>query len=149
MKQRNVVEKQLIQALNRYGSVCTRPDCKFWHPESVVTDSDDVDVGEKLSRLNMSWVPHTLNLALLQNGKVASVAEVDQGEVKEAESERKTYHLYVRVDVFRPWVIPVRGFAHFVSDFDSVKNFTLSQVCRLLRYHGSYLGLAPQRGFGH
>jgi hypothetical protein len=44
----------------RYGSACTRPDCKFWHPEpdEINNVHQNEDISNKCARLGQSWVPH-------------------------------------------------------------------------------------------
>lgn len=56
----------------RYGSSCTRPDCKFWHPEgdSPVSEPVKEDVGAKCASLGISWIPSNMRLNLLSSGKV-------------------------------------------------------------------------------
>jgi len=56
----------------RYGSSCTRPDCKFWHPEgeTIVSEPVKVDVGAKCASLGLSWIPSSMKLNLHSNGKV-------------------------------------------------------------------------------
>jgi len=43
----------------RYGNSCTRPDCKFWHPEAdETTIQQSEDISNKCARLGQSWIPH-------------------------------------------------------------------------------------------
>ena len=65
----------------RYGGACSRPDCKFWHPENADTQraggggggaaSVDVDVGAQCSKLGLSWIPLHMVIYLHENGKVS------------------------------------------------------------------------------
>ena len=56
----------------RYGGSCTRPDCKFWHPEVDLSlpQSND-DMGAKCQKLGLSWIPSEMVLRLHENGKVS------------------------------------------------------------------------------
>lgn len=84
----------------RYGLGCNRPDCKFWHPQqqdgggAAGGAEAATDVGDQLARLGISWVPHELNLALMEGGKVESVTgRREQEEKPEEEKKRKKYKL--------------------------------------------------------
>ncbi len=84
----------------RYGLACNRPDCKFWHPHQSQPGagagtegggaSNVVDVGDRLVKLGLSWVPQEMNLVLQGDGRV----KVDSGELgaegkAEEEGDRK------------------------------------------------------------
>ena len=70
----------------RYGSSCSRPDCKFSHPdaqESIQAEQPvKVDIGAKCASLGLSWIPDTMRLNLHQTGKLT------QGEPEEATEDR-------------------------------------------------------------
>lgn len=63
----------------RYGNSCTRPDCKFWHPESesVIPKPAKVDIGAKCASLGISWIPKNMILNLHSNGKVSCSGNAD------------------------------------------------------------------------
>ena len=63
----------------RYGNSCTRPDCKFWHPESesVIPKPTKVDIGAKCASLGISWIPNNMILNLHSNGKVSCSGNAD------------------------------------------------------------------------
>ena len=66
----------------RYGNSCTRPDCKFWHPETeaAVPEPIKVDIGAKCASLGLSWIPNIMTLNLQENGKVTSTQNSDETE---------------------------------------------------------------------
>ncbi len=89
----------------RYGLGCNRPDCKFWHPHQQQQQQqqqpqqqqhlhgqdggaggDLQDVGDRLAKLGLSWVPHRMDVVLKPHGKV-TVAGEDDEEVKDEEGE--------------------------------------------------------------
>ena len=66
----------------RYGSSCSRPDCKFSHPDTESIQAEQpvkVDIGAKCASLGLSWIPDTMRLNLHETGKLT------QGEPEEAE----------------------------------------------------------------
>lgn len=84
----------------RYQQSCTRPDCKFWHPDNATQGTGasqhgvkkvvgEEDIGDKLAAIGVSWFPLSLNLKLLDNGRVVNAAEEVASEVK----EYKNYNL--------------------------------------------------------
>eukprot|EP00095_Tigriopus_kingsejongensis_P002899 maker-scaffold336_size202805-snap-gene-0.16 protein:Tk02899 transcript:maker-scaffold336_size202805-snap-gene-0.16-mRNA-1 annotation:"pab-dependent poly -specific ribonuclease subunit pan2" len=73
----------------RYGLSCNRPDCKFWHPEQEPTAKKAEDIGDKLRRIGVSWIPEEIELNLLENGDVKSSAEKTESKVVET----RKYHL--------------------------------------------------------
>ncbi len=88
----------------RYGLGCNRPDCKFWHPQQGNQDAGgpsgagggggemQQDVGDKLARLGLSWVPHEMEVALMGDGKVRVGRDVPEDE-EEKVVERRKYTL--------------------------------------------------------
>ncbi len=78
----------------RYGQGCNRPDCKFWHPadQEGAVNKEDVDVGDKLAKLNLSWVPMTITINRHENGKVSYGQQLGELEGVAIE-ESKTYDL--------------------------------------------------------
>ncbi|TRY64214.1 hypothetical protein TCAL_00495 [Tigriopus californicus] len=64
----------------RYGLSCNRPDCKFWHPEQEVAIKESEDIGDKLHRLGVSWIPEKIQLNRLANGEVRSTSTVHEEE---------------------------------------------------------------------
>ena len=75
----------------RYGNSCTRPDCKFWHPEneSAIPEPIKIDIGAKCASLGVSWIPNVMTLNLHSNGKISS----ENSEEKEEIMSSKTYEL--------------------------------------------------------
>ena len=65
----------------RYGSGCNRPDCKFWHTPSLTAGENaetvEDNVGDKLYKHKLSWVPHTMKLRVNEAGKVIADDEGD------------------------------------------------------------------------
>lgn len=88
----------------RYALACTRPDCKFWHPEpeSSTVPAHSVDIGTKCARLGISWIPLVMTIHRHANGKVSTGADVkplpSTNENDSPDSlkvvETKTYELY-------------------------------------------------------
>ena len=76
----------------RYGGSCTRPDCKFWHPEVDPSATQSVDLGAKCQKLGVSWIPTEMILRLHENGKVSY--EEQGGDVGSPIVETKTFQLY-------------------------------------------------------
>ena len=70
------VEPVKLQPANvkpcRYGSSCSRPDCKFSHPdvENAPVETAKVDIGAKCASLGLSWIPDVMRLNLHENGKL-------------------------------------------------------------------------------
>ena len=56
----------------RYGSSCSRPDCKFSHPdvENAPVETAKVDIGAKCATLGLSWIPDVMRLNLHDTGKL-------------------------------------------------------------------------------
>jgi len=80
----------LGQKACRYSGSCTRPDCKFWHAgQDGVLKEPTLDVGDKLAKLQKSWVPFNVTLYLGQDGIVRTSQDTD---VPTAES--RNYSLY-------------------------------------------------------
>ena len=84
----------------RYGSACTRPDCKFWHPDAdpaskaaAAVASVDVDVGAQCSKLGLSWVPLAMTIYLHENGKV-SYGDTPDPAIESPVVDRRRYELY-------------------------------------------------------
>ena len=74
----------------RYGLSCNRPDCKFWHPEPEVGAKETEDVGDKLAKLNLSWIPEQMTLKRHANGHISST---DEDKCDEEVVESRTYQL--------------------------------------------------------
>jgi len=74
----------------RYAMKCTRADCKFWHPSQEVIKEPALDVGDKLAKIQQSWVPFEVTLYLAEDGTVHTKGEVEGKVMKES----RTYHLY-------------------------------------------------------
>ena len=75
----------------RYGIGCTRPDCKFWHPESDSTNQQNIDIGAKCAKIGVSWIPSEMTLHRKKDGKITYGNEdsLDPSVV-----ETKVYQLY-------------------------------------------------------
>ena len=68
----------------RYGSSCSRPDCKFSHPDvenAPVETTAKVDIGAKCATLGLSWIPDTLRLNLHENGKLTPGAATEEDKL--------------------------------------------------------------------
>lgn len=76
----------------RYGLGCNRPDCKFWHPEVNSGQPEKVDIGDKLDKLNLSWVPMSMRLARNKDGKIVSASDDLTGD-EDGVEEVKSYQL--------------------------------------------------------
>jgi PAB-dependent poly(A)-specific ribonuclease subunit 2 len=79
----------------RYGTTCSRPDCKFWHPGTQSCEynssKDEVDIGDKLMAANVSWVPHQICLRRHASGKVSSDEDLELED--DPIMEKLTYRL--------------------------------------------------------
>ena len=90
----------------RYGNSCSRPDCKFSHPETEAPtiEPTKVDIGAKCAALGISWVPSEMSLSLHQSGKLSTkkppppVSSLEEAEEKESSQDSvlssKDYELY-------------------------------------------------------
>ena len=76
----------------RYGASCTRPDCKFWHPEADSSTQQNVDVGVKCAKLGISWIPLEMLIYLHENGKVSHGSSPDPS-IQSPVVERRKYEL--------------------------------------------------------
>ena len=85
----------------RYGLACTRPDCKFAHPEADSATSNPgsattSDIGTKCANLGISWIPSEMSLNLHSTGKVSYGEDAkfpkkeDQSETATEENETKS-----------------------------------------------------------
>jgi len=74
----------------RYGGSCNRADCKFWHKGQELLKEPALDVGDKLAKIDKSWVPFELTLHLASDGTVHSSNDVPKLEFIESQ----TYLLY-------------------------------------------------------
>ena len=79
----------------RYGNSCSRPDCKFSHPEAEAPTAEPtkVDIGAKCASLGISWVPSGMSLSLHQSGKL-STSKPSTEEAEDPVSSTKEYELY-------------------------------------------------------
>ena len=78
----------------RYGQTCNRPDCKFWHPDPDSSAAkEEVDVGDQLAKLNLSYVPMEITINRHENGKVSYGDKLGELESVAIE-ESKVYQLY-------------------------------------------------------
>jgi PAB-dependent poly(A)-specific ribonuclease subunit 2 len=78
----------------RYGQSCNRPDCKFWHPEQDGAATKEApDVGDKLAKLNLSWVPMEVTINRHENGKVSYGDKLGGDHDGSPIEESKTYEL--------------------------------------------------------
>jgi hypothetical protein len=85
----------------RYGNSCTRPDCKFSHPETEAPASEPtkVDIGAKCATLGISWVPSEMSLVLHHSGKLSTkkdepLPETEELKPEDPVSSTKDYELY-------------------------------------------------------
>jgi PAB-dependent poly(A)-specific ribonuclease subunit 2 len=85
----------------RYGNSCTRPDCKFSHPETEAPASEPtkVDIGAKCATLGISWVPSEMSLSLHHSGKLSTkkdepLPETEELKPEDPVSSTKDYELY-------------------------------------------------------
>jgi PAB-dependent poly(A)-specific ribonuclease subunit 2 len=77
----------------RYGIGCTRPDCKFWHPEADLTNQQNVDIGAKCAKLGISWIPSNITLHRHEDGKIShgkNSAQISNSPIVET----NVYELY-------------------------------------------------------
>merc|ERR1719187_2532825 len=74
----------------RYASSCTRPDCKFWHAGQELLKEPTLDVGDKLAKLQKSWVPFDVTLNLGEDGIVRPSETASDVAVVES----RAYSLY-------------------------------------------------------
>ena len=79
----------------RYGQTCNRGDCKFWHPsdQDGAAAKDEVDIGDQLAKLNLSYVPMEITINRHENGKVSYGEKLGELESVPIE-ESKVYQLY-------------------------------------------------------
>lgn len=73
----------------RYGAVCPRSDCKFWHSGQELLKEPALDVGDQLAKVNRSWLPFEVTLYLAKDGTVHTSEKVGLEMV-----QKQTYSLY-------------------------------------------------------
>ena len=80
----------------RYGSACSRPDCKFSHPadtENIPAEPVKVDIGAKCASLGLSWIPDIMRLNLHETGKL-SPGIPEEGDEEDRLLSFREYELY-------------------------------------------------------
>ena len=70
----------------RYGTSCTRPDCKFWHPElDEANPQQSEEISNKCARLGLSWIPHQVrnlsDVLLILHFEFIPIARVTQTRI--------------------------------------------------------------------
>ena len=77
----------------RYGVGCTRPDCKFWHPEIDSSNQQNIDIGAKCAKIGVSWIPNEITLHRHEDGKISYGHE--NKEISDSPVvETKVYDIY-------------------------------------------------------
>ena len=71
-------------------SILSRPDCKFWHAGQELLKEPTLDVGDKLAKLQKSWVPFDVTLNLGEDGIVRPSETASDVAVVES----RAYSLY-------------------------------------------------------
>ena len=81
----------------RYGNNCSRPDCKFSHPENDNSASEAIkeDIGAKCAAQGLSWVPTQMTLNLHQSGKLSTQeTPLEEDGVEDEIISTRGYELY-------------------------------------------------------